>query len=247
MDKNKLGAIVLAAGKGKRMNSRDVNKVVLPLANKPMIVHSIALLENVGISQIVVVVGFAKKSVMEVLGTKVMFAEQHKRLGTGHAVVQGLRKMPNEVENILVINGDDSAFYTEEVIKNLAEKHLISNASLTFLTIDKQNPFGLGRVIRDENENVKAIVEEKDATDMQRKVTEVNPGCYIFKSSFLRKYLPRVKKSPVTGEYYLTSLIDIGIKNNEKTETLKAGPLPWRGVNTKDELLEAERLFISTK
>ena len=247
MDKNKLGAIVLAAGKGKRMNSRDVNKVVLPLANKPMIVHSIALLENAGISRIVVVVGFAKKSVMEVLGTKVMFAEQHKRLGTGHAVVQGLRKMPNEVENILVINGDDSAFYTEEVIKNLAEKHLISNASLTFLTIDKQNPFGLGRVIRDENENVKAIVEEKDATDMQRKVTEVNPGCYIFKSSFLRKYLPRVKKSPVTGEYYLTSLIDIGIKNNEKTETLKAGPLPWRGVNTKDELLEAERLFISTK
>ena len=247
MDKNKLGAIVLAAGKGKRMNSRGINKVVLPLANKPMIVHSISFLENVGISQIVVVVGFAKKSVMEVLGTKVMFAEQHKRLGTGHAVVQGLKKMPREVENILVINGDDSAFYTEEVIKNLAEKHLISNASLTFLTIDKQNPFGLGRVIRDEKENVKAIVEEKDATDVQRKVTEVNPGCYIFKSSFLRKYLPLVKKSPITGEYYLTSLIDVGIKNNEKIETLKAGSLPWRGVNTKDELLEAERLFISTK
>lgn len=241
--KNKLGAIVLAAGKGKRMNSRDLNKVVLPLANKPMIVHSVALLENVGITQIVVVVGFAKRSVMEVLGAKVIFAEQNKRLGTAHAVLRGLLKMPHEVENILVINGDDSAFYSEEVIKKLAEKHFVSDSAFTLLTINKDNPFGLGRIVRDDNGTLKAIVEEKDATDEQRKITEVNPGCYIFKTSFLKKYLREVHKSPVTGEYYLTSLIDIGIKHNEKIETLNAGTLVWRGVNTAEELLEAERLF----
>lgn len=240
---NKLGAIVLAAGKGKRMNSRDLNKVVLPLANKPMIVHSIALLENVGISKIVVVVGFAKKSVMEVLGAKVIFAEQNKRLGTAHAVLRGLLKMPQRVENILVINGDDSAFYSEEVIKKLAEKHFLSDADFTLLTINKDNPFGLGRIVRDEKGVLKAIVEEKDATDRERKITEVNPGCYIFKTSFLKKYLREVHKSPVTGEYYLTSLINIGIKHNEKIETLNAGTLVWRGVNTAEELLEAQRLF----
>ncbi len=243
MDKNKLGAIVLAAGKGKRMNSRDINKVVLPLANKPMIVHSIGLLENVGIKNIVVVVGFAKQSVMEVLGTKVIFAEQHKRLGTAHAVSCGLGKMPLGVENILVINGDDSAFYTEDVIRKLAEKHFLTNASMTFLTIEKDNPYGLGRVIRDDNGAVKAIVEEKDATDKQKRVTEVNPACYIFKTSFVKKYIKKVQKSPFTGEYYLTSLIDMGIKNKEKIETLNGGTLTWRGVNTAEELLEAERLY----
>ena len=243
MKKRNIGAIILAAGKGKRMNSKSVNKVALHLADKPMIVHTVGLLEKVGINEIVVVVGFAKKSVMNVLGSKVIFAEQKKRLGTAHAVECALKKMPTNVDDVLVVNGDDSAFYSEEVIKKLAEKHFLSDADFTLLTINKDNPFGLGRIVRDEKGVLKAIVEEKDATDRERKITEVNPGCYIFKTSFLKKYLREVHKSPVTGEYYLTSLINIGIKHNEKIETLNAGTLVWRGVNTAEELLEAQRLF----
>jgi bifunctional UDP-N-acetylglucosamine pyrophosphorylase/glucosamine-1-phosphate N-acetyltransferase len=245
MDEKKLGAIILAAGKGKRMNSKSVNKVVLSLADKPMIVHAINLLQSINIKEIVVVVGFAKKSVISLLGNEIIFAEQKKRLGTAHAVSCGLRKVPDYVTDVLIINGDDSAFYTKNIIDNLIKIHFLSTAALTFLTIDKENPLGLGRVVRGDNGRVISIIEEKDASEDQRLIKEINPGCYIFKVSFLKKYLKKVVKSKISGEYYLTSLIGIGIANNETIETLKGGALPWRGVNTKEELLEAEKLFFA--
>lgn len=241
------GAIILAAGKGKRMNSKDVNKVALHLADKPMILHAVHLLKKIGVKSIVVVVGFAKESVLKILDGNVILAEQKKRLGTAHAVLCGLKKMPEKAENILVLNGDDSAFYTENLINKLSDTHAKSNASFTLLTIHSNNPSGLGRVVRGKIGEVLAIVEEKDATKKQKEIKEVNPGCYIFKKKFLNNYLRMVKKSPFTGEYYLTSLIDIGIKHREKIETLRAGEISWRGVNTKDELRQAERLFFGSK
>lgn len=247
MEKKKLGAIILAAGKGKRMNSKSVNKVALHLADKPMIAHTVSLLEKVGIKEIVVVIGFAKKSVINALGNKVIFAEQRKRLGTGHAALCGLRKLPKNVDDVLIINGDDSAFYPQSLIKNLIKTHTLSNAAITFLTIEKDNPFSLGRIVRNSSGQVLAIIEEKDATQTQRKIKEINPGCYILKVKFLRKYLKKIEKSKITGEYYLTSIIDLGIKNNEKMETLKGGSIAWRGVNTKDELQEAEKLFLQVR
>ena len=243
----KLAAIILAAGKGKRMNAKSVNKVAMPLADKPMIIHTIELLEKLGIGQIIVVVGFAKSSIINILGQKVMFAEQSKRLGTAHAVICGIKKISKNTQNVLVLNGDDSAFYTKEIIQRLVEKHLATNASFTFLTIEKDNPYGLGRVLRDNNGNVKSIIEEKDASTIQRRTKEINPGCYIFSLKFLETYLPKVKKSSVTKEYYLTSLIDIGIKNGEKIETVQAGAIAWRGINTKEELEQAQKLFQDIK
>ena len=234
MKPEELGAIILAAGKGTRMKSKALNKVVLPLADKPMIIHTIEMLEKMQIKQIVVVVGFAKKSVMDVLGNKVLFAEQAKRLGTAHAVSCGLKKMPKSVSNVLVINGDDSAFYTKEIIQNLINLHFVANASATLLTIEKENPYGLGRIVRALNGNIISIVEEKDATDVEKMIREVNPACYIFKIAFLNKYLSRVQKSKITGEYYLTSLIHLAIENQEPVQAFRAGKIPWRGVNTKE-------------
>lgn len=242
-----IGAIILAAGKGSRMKSKDVNKVAMHLADKPMIVHTVELLEELNVKKIVVVVGFAKESVVKVLKGRVEFAEQKKRLGTAHAVKAALKNVSPEIENILVLNGDDSAFYSKEIINKLVTKHLEDDAAFTFLTIEKDNPYGLGRVVRNGDSRVKAIIEEKDATESQRKIKEVNPACYIFKMEFLKKYLSKVEKSPVTGEYYLTSLIGIGIANGEKIETLKGGKLIWRGVNTKDELSEAQLLIDKVK
>lgn len=242
-----LGAIILAAGKGKRMNATDVNKVAMPLADKPMIVHTIELLENLFIKNIVVVVGFAKVSVMNILGQKVSFAEQRKRLGTGHAVQVGLKKISEEVKDVLVLNGDDSAFYKKDLIEKLIEKHLSSKAKMTFLTIEKDEPFGLGRIVRDKDGKLSAIVEEKDASRLEKEIKEINPGCYIFNVSFLKKYLPQIERSKVSGEYYITRIIDIGIKNQELVETLFAGNIPWRGINTKEELEEAEKLLLNSK
>lgn len=243
----RIGAIILAAGKGTRMKSKGINKVAMHLANKPMILHTVELLERLPVKKIVVVVGFAKESVTNVLKGKAEFVDQRKRLGTAHAVRTALVKFNGDTDNILVLNGDDSAFYSEKIIKALVDKHLKDNAAFTFLTIESENPFGLGRVVRNGDGKVREIVEEKDATKKERLITEVNPACYIFKHEFLKKYLPKVEKSFITGEYYLTSLIGLGIANGEKIETLKAGKLIWRGVNTKDELSEAQSLIGKVK
>lgn len=240
-------AIILAAGKGKRMNSKTINKVVLPLGQKPMILHTLDILEKLGIKPIIIVVGFAKDSVMHLFrGTHAVFAEQKKRLGTAHAVLAAMKKMPGKIENVLVLNGDDSALYKTDTINELIKKHIKTDAAFTFLTIKMENPAGLGRIVRGKNGKVLAVVEEKDATLDIQKINEVNPACYVFKVEFLKKYLPKVKKSTVSGEYYLTSLIDVGIKNGEKIETLQAGSFAWRGVNTKEELSQAEKLFLKT-
>lgn len=244
---NNIAAVVLAAGKGKRMKTLNLNKVVLKVANKHMIVHIIDLLEKIKIRQIITVIGFAKKSVMSVLGDRVIYAIQRKRLGTAHAVLCALKKLPKNVNNVLVLQGDDSAFYKEETINKLINIHFLSKAAFTFLTIEVDNPGGLGRVIRDKNDKVIAVIEEKDATGKQRNIKEINPACYVFEVSFLKKYLRKVEKSGITGEYYLTSLIHIAIKNKKKIEAVKGGKILWRGINTPEELKEAERLFLQAK
>lgn len=225
------------------MKSKTFNKVVLNLGEKPMILYTIELLEKLQIKPIIVVVGFARDSVMSVLGNRVIFAEQKKRLGTAHATQCGLKKLNSKTSDILVLNGDDSAFYTENLIEKLLETHLTSKAALTFLTIALDDPSGLGRIIRGKNGEVLAIVEEKDATEEEKKIKEVNPACYLFKRSFLKKYLGKVKKNKITGEYYLVDLIGIAVSNKEKVEAVEMKEIPWRGVNTEKELKEARRLF----
>lgn len=239
----KIAAIILAGGKGKRMNSRQINKVVIPLGNKQLILHVVDRLIGLGITPIIVVVGFAKESVMKILDGKAIFAEQKKRLGTAHAVSCAMKKLPRNIDDVLVLQGDDSAFYKSKTISNLVDIHLKSKASFTFLTIEVDNPFGLGRIMRNNNGKVVGIVEEKDATEKQRNIKEINPACYVFKVSFLKKYLKKIIKSPVTGEYYLTALIDLAIRNNESMETVNEGKILWRGINTPQELMEAEKLF----
>ncbi|HSW48166.1 MAG TPA: sugar phosphate nucleotidyltransferase [Candidatus Saccharimonadales bacterium] len=240
----KLGAIILAAGRGTRMNSQNTNKVAMMLADKPLILRSVNLLEKMDFGQIIVVVGFAKESVKKVLkNTSVIFAQQKKLLGTADAVKSALSKLSPSISEVLVIQGDDSHFYKEEIISKLIDLHYKEKAAITFLTIELKNPFGLGRILRSRDGKVDGIIEEKDATEKTRKITEINPACYIFTVNFLKKYLPKIIMNQITGEYYLTDLIEIAVKNNEKIATLKTADMPWRGVNTKEELEEAEKIF----
>jgi bifunctional UDP-N-acetylglucosamine pyrophosphorylase/glucosamine-1-phosphate N-acetyltransferase len=245
-----LGAIILAAGLGKRMNSVDRNKVTSPIAGKPIILHITQFIKKIGIEKIVVVIGFAKDSVIEALsGVDVIFAEQTERLGTGHAVGVALEKLPSEVTDVFIAYGDDAVFYIDKhigVFQELFKVHKESGSAVTFLTLEQENPFALGRIIRDETGKVTAIVEEKDATEEERKITEINPGSFVFKVEFLKQYLSELSKSPVTGEYYINNFVDIALKHNLKVETVKGGKLVWRGVNTQEELEEAERLFTNT-
>jgi len=242
---NKTGAIILAAGKGSRMKAKKTNKVTYMLGEKPMIMHVVHLLEDMALNPIVIVIGFAKDSVKSLFDNNVLYAEQNKRLGTAHAALQGLKVLPEDVTDVFILNGDDSAFYTKEILNRLLSEHTSNGNSITFLTLDVENPHGLGRVVREDGE-VTAIVEEKDATDQQRKINEINPACYLFNVSFLRKYLSKVPKSLVTGEYYLMSLVEIAISNKDKVQGIRGGNIPWRGVNTGDELKEAEELYTKT-
>ena len=247
----KIAAIILAAGKGKRMQLENTNKVTVPLGEKSIILHIVHFIKSLEISTIVTVVGHAKESVIDILKNEnIIFAEQKELLGTGNAVLTAIEKLPADITDVFVVYGDDAVLYSEknrEKIKELFEIHKQNSDSITLLTIEQDNPMGLGRIVRDENGELKEIIEEKDATDEVRQIKEINPGCFIFSVEFLNKYLPKVEKSVVTGEYYLTSLIDLAIKSGEIVNTLKGGRLAWRGINTKEDLIEAENLYKEQK
>lgn len=241
---NNIGGIILAAGRGKRMNSTTVNKVALPIAEKPMIKYAVELLKRLSIDPIILVVGFAKASVKEVLaGEEVIFVEQKEQLGTADAVRVALDGFQAEPNHVIVIQGDDAVFYKPEMIKHLIAQHIDQGNDITFLTIELQNPKGLGRVVRDANGALLKVVEEKDATQMQRDIKEVNPACYVFNTQFLKENITKIEKSKVTQELYLTRIIDVAIEGNYKIQAVAGGSVPWRGVNTVKELQEAESLF----
>jgi bifunctional UDP-N-acetylglucosamine pyrophosphorylase/glucosamine-1-phosphate N-acetyltransferase len=243
-EKRNIGAVILAAGKGKRMNEKEVNKTALLLNGKPLISRSVSLLNQMEIKPVLVVVGHAKESVKNALkDLDILFIEQKEQLGTGHAVKIATTKIPENLTDIIILYGDDSYLYNQDILNKIINKHMMENGMLTFLTIKVPSPTGLGRVIRDNKGEVIDIIEEKDATENQRKINEINPNCYIFRSDFLKKYLPRIPKSPVTGEYYLTSLIKLAKENNEKILSVDGGFLPWKGVNTKEDLAEARNLY----
>ncbi len=244
---DKVGAIILAAGKGKRMQSTTVNKTVSLLGGKPMIKHIVEFMQEIQVGQIVVVVGFAKESVGDALhGFDVTYAEQKEQLGTGHAVEEALYTLRPEIEDVVVVYGDDAVLYNgknSQIVLDLIKRHQTENNALTFLTIEQENPFGLGRIVRDEKGEAIGIVEEKNASDEQRKITEINPGCFVFSVDFIKKYLKIVEKNELTGEYYLTDLVDIARTHQQKMSTVKGGKLLWRGVNTPEELQAAQEMI----
>ncbi len=244
----KVAAIILAAGKGKRMNLvEDFNKVTSLLSKKPIILHIVQFMKKLRISQSIIVVGHAKESVMQALaGEEVTYAVQTEQLGTGDALAVAIPEVHEDITEVLVVYGDDAVFYNDKhlpIISSLFEKHEKSGAAITFLTITQDDPSGLGRIVRHTDGHIQAIVEEKDATDEQRLIKEINPGCFLFKLEALKKYLPLVQKSPTTGEYYLTSLIDVALGHGELVETVRGGKMMWRGVNTPEELAIAEQML----
>ena len=237
-----LVGVVLAGGKGTRFASRDTNKVAFLLAGKPIILYGVELLERLKITPIIVVVGFAKESVKKALeGHTVTFVEQKEQLGTANAVALAVKKLPPTATNVLVINGDDP-FHKEENVRHLMKIHEATEAAITFTTTKLANPRGMGRIVHDSQGKVTAIVEENDATDEQRKIKEVNVASYIFTLDFLKKYLSKLAKNPVTGEYYLTDLIVLAAENGERIETLSVGG-KWKGINSPGDLREAEKLL----
>lgn len=241
---NHVAAIILAAGKGVRMKTKKVNKVVLPLVGKPMIRYATDLCEKSGIDKIIIVVGFAKNSIQKILGGRYIYAEQKSPLGTADAVSAGLKYLPHDFKDVLVFYADHCAFYKPKQIIEFINLHRKTKSPLTFITVESDDPFGYGRILRDNRGEVLGIVEEKNASLKEKKIKEINPGVYCFQTDFLKKYLPKVRKNKISGEYYLTDLVEIGILNRERIKTLQVKDANCAlGVNTQEECQKAEKLI----
>ena len=161
-------------------------------------------------------------------------------MGTGHAAATGLKKVPKNIKTVIVLNGDDSAFYKNETIKSVIRTHIQKKAVVTVVSLMKENPEGLGRFVRDKKGNLEAVVEEKEATAKQKKIKEVNDGLYVFDRTWLSRNLSKIKKSKA-GEYYLVDLVKIALRQGRNVEVYKLKDVSqWQGVNTVKELEEAD-------
>ncbi len=215
-------AVILAAGEGTRMKSSKP-KVMAEVLFKPMINWVIDSALNGGVDDICVVTGYRNDILEAHLDGKYKTVLQAERLGTGHAVMQAKEFLLSHKDgNVLILNGD-APLMDSDTIHNALDHHVELENSATVITANVANPFGYGRIVRSERKLLKAIVEEKEATDEQKEITEVNSGAYWFKCSDLLKALDKIIENHEEGkEYYLTDAIEIIIKSHKKASAFKA-------------------------
>ncbi|RLK63627.1 bifunctional UDP-N-acetylglucosamine diphosphorylase/glucosamine-1-phosphate N-acetyltransferase GlmU [Atopobacter sp. AH10] len=207
MQEKDVYGIVLAAGKGTRMKSK-LYKVLHPVCGKAMVLHVMDSLEEAGVSHLVTVVGHGSDAVKDLLADRTDYCFQEEQLGTAHAVKMAKDLLADKEGKTIVICGD-TPLIRPETLKALLAHHDETLAKATILTSLEENPTGYGRIIRDEEGSVQKIVEEKDATDEERLVKEVNSGTYVFDNRSLFKALEEVKNDNAQGEYYLPDVVAI--------------------------------------
>jgi len=238
-----IAAIVFAAGKGTRMGS-FTPKVLREVAGRPMISFTLETLRRSSFKEIVLVVGYKKEQVMKETAGATKFALQEKTLGTADAASQGLTKIGENINTIVALNGDDSAFYKSNTIKKIINSHYDVNAVVSFVSLLKEDPTGLGRVIRNKKGELVSIIEEKVANNDEKLIKEVNDGLYVFNKKWLQENIKKVKKSAV-GEYYIVDLIKLALKQNKKVNVFKLESSDeWQGVNTPSQLKEANQKML---
>ena len=212
---NDIIAIVMAAGKGTRMKSKN-SKLVQKIYGKEIVKRAVENAQKAGVKDIVAVVGYKKEEVMKVLGDDIKYAFQDEMLGTGHAVMQAKEYLKGKKGKVLVLNGD-VPLIRPETLNKLIEKSIENKEFATLLTAIYDDPTGYGRIVRDEGGNIEGIVEEKDTTEEQRKITEINAGIYCFDIEALLKALEKVTPNNKQGEYYITDVIQIMNDSGLKT------------------------------
>jgi bifunctional UDP-N-acetylglucosamine pyrophosphorylase/glucosamine-1-phosphate N-acetyltransferase len=238
-----MNVVILAAGMGKRMQSA-LPKVLHPLAGKPLLQHVIDTARNLRPSKLCVIYGHGGAAVPSAVqawsldgGVAIDTALQEPQLGTGHAVMQALPQI-DENAPTLVLYGD-VPLTTSASLRRLVEA--AGNDKLAILTVEQANPFGLGRIVR-ENGNIVRIVEEKDATEAERAIKEINSGIMVIPTRFLTGWLGALKNNNAQGEYYLTDIVAQAVASG--VPVVSAQPSDeWEvaGVNSKVQLAELER------
>ena len=233
-----MNVVILAAGMGKRMQS-DLPKVLHALAGKPLLSHVIDTARQLSPSRCCVVYGHGGDKVpTQLAADDLQFVLQEPQLGTGHAVMQAVSKL-NEDQPTLILYGD-VPLTSVVTLRALTEK--AGKDKLAILTIAMDDPTGYGRIVREQNKIVR-IVEQKDATDLERQIREVNTGILVAPTRQLKDWLARLSNHNAQGEYYLTDIIALAVKDNVVIESTQPNHA-WEtlGVNSKVQLAELERI-----
>jgi bifunctional UDP-N-acetylglucosamine pyrophosphorylase / glucosamine-1-phosphate N-acetyltransferase len=239
--------VILAAGKGTRMGA-EVPKVLLPLHDKPVIAYLLDEISDTPQDTApIIVVGFKAELVKETLGDEYIYVTQFDQKGTAHAV----RSAKDAViaENFIVLYGD-MPFIRKESLAKLIDLHNTNQAKLSMFTAvlpNFENQFAhflsFGRIIRDEDGEIIKIQEYKDCSDEQKEITEVNPGIYMFQSSWLWDKLAQIRDHNTQHEFYLTDIVELAIKDGATVYSLSITPEEVYGINNPDDLEFARNLI----
>jgi len=240
---SRVGVVILAAGKGTRLNCFDQPKVMLEIGGRPIVSYVVETLKQAGFKkeQICLVVGFKKEKIQNYFGSAVSYAVQEEQLGTAHAAYVGSKSFSKDIEQVLVMGGDDGAFYKPETILKLIERHFQDTCTVTLLTANIENFNSFGRVVKDENGIM--VVEKEYLTDEQKKITEVSTGTYVFDRVWYEKIFPNMPKLSRLGEYGLNVSLVMAQEEGKKVETIRLEDNnEWHGINTLEELELANKL-----
>ena len=239
-----IGIVILAAGKGKRMSaSVELPKVLIPLQGQPLLSHLLAHLRGSVVQTTpIVVIAPDLYIIRERIGPICEYAIQESQLGTGHAVLAAKSKLL-KYDHVLVLYGDHP-LVTERTIDTLTVQHLAQGADLTMATLrlphfeDWYSFFDCyGRVVRNGKGGIARIVEKKDARPPEAGLTEVNPGYYLFRASWLWSALPKLSRDNAQGEYYLTDLVSLALKESRLINDIALNdPQEALGINTPEQL-----------
>jgi bifunctional UDP-N-acetylglucosamine pyrophosphorylase/glucosamine-1-phosphate N-acetyltransferase len=236
--------IILAAGKGSRMKS-ELPKVLHCLAGKPLVQHVIDSCQSLGATHCHLVVGHGSELVREKIdGGKlsITYAEQTEQLGTGHAVKMALPALSDNAPT-LILYGDVPLIHAD-TLAQLVKLYEENPQGIALMTCDFNDPTGYGRIVRDENNQVTGIVEQKDANDQQKLITEINTGILCCNSDQLKKWIGQLNNDNAQQEYYLTDIIEMAAKDGQRIDTAQPVNLyEIEGINTLRQLSELERTW----
>jgi bifunctional UDP-N-acetylglucosamine pyrophosphorylase/glucosamine-1-phosphate N-acetyltransferase len=243
LDLSKIAVVILAAGKGTRLNCVDKPKVMLEIGGKPIVAYLVETLKQIGFSkeQICLVVGFKKEKIQEYFKDEVQYAVQEQQLGTGHAAYVGIKSLSPEIEQVLVVGGDDGAFFTPATILNFIRQHLDNACTVSLMSLEIDNPAGFGRIVR-ENGEIK-MIEKEYQTEEQKKIKEVGIGTYLFDRKWFEAMFLHMPKMAKLGEYGINPAIAIAQTENKKVQVVKLANInEWHGINTPEQLELANQL-----
>ena len=246
--RDKIKAVVLAAGKGTRLRTEgcDLPKVMRLADGKPLLSYVLDGISFVGADNIIVVVGYKKEEVMKGF-PGYSFAEQSEQLGTGHAVMSAAGALEKYDGAVLVCCGD-MPLLRKETYEAMWDTYRHSDASCVILTGTSEEYLPYGRIVRDENGDFVKMVEEKDCTDEERRITELNSGVYIFDSVRLFEALKEIRSDNAQGEYYLTDVPEIMKWHGEQVILCKRElGNEIIGVNTAEQLASVENIIRSRR